>query len=165
MPVASTRPAGLGELSIAAGPEDILVAQGLGSCIGIAAYEHSKRLALLAHVMLPGPAPDAARPDQPARFADLAVQTIVDLIKQRGVSQRSLVVKVTGGAQVIKIVGAEDRLKIGQRNIAAVHAALARHGLRVTGEDTGGTSGRTLTLYAADGRTTVRAVGGTERPL
>ncbi len=155
---------GLGALSIVERSDDTLIAQGLGSCIGIAAYEPVRKIALLAHVMLPAAAA-AAPADQPARVAPQAVEAIVREVAKRGGMPKKLVVKIAGGAQVIKVPGMEDRLKIGQRNIAAVHEALAQHGLRVAGEDTGGSTGRTLTLYAANGRTTVRVVGGTEQPL
>ena len=164
MQMTTVHPTGLGALSIVEGSDDTLVAQGLGSCIGIAAYEPARKIALLAHVMLPAAA-TAVPPDQPARVAPQAVEAIVREVTKRGGAPKKLVVKIAGGAQVIKVPGMEDRLKIGQRNIAAVHEALAQHGLRVSGEDTGGSTGRTLTLYAANGRTTVRVVGGTEQPL
>ncbi len=157
--------AGLGEMCVAVASDDVLTAQGLGSCIGIAAYEPARKLAIVAHVMLPGPPTGAATPDQPARFAAHAVEAIVETVERYGGLRHRLVVKIAGGAQVIKIAGMEDRLKIGARNIAAVHEALARYNLRVSGEDTGGAVGRTLCLHAATGETTVRMVGGAAQPL
>jgi chemotaxis protein CheD len=59
---------GIGALTVAQGA-GTLVAQGLGSCIGIAAYDPLRRIAALAHVMLPGPAPAGLPPDQLARHA------------------------------------------------------------------------------------------------
>lgn len=161
----SIRSAGLGEMCVATSPDDILTAQGLGSCIGIAAFEPARKIAVLAHVMLPGPTPGATSADQPARFAAQAVDAILDTMQEHGGLRHRLVIKIAGGAQVIKIAGMEDRLKIGARNIAAVHEALQRHSLRIAAEDTGGHVGRTMCLYAATGATTVRVVGGTEQPL
>lgn len=165
MQLATIRPTGLGELSIAAQCDDILVAQGLGSCVGIAAYDPARKLALLAHVMLPGPMTDRLSPDQPARFASQAVSAIVAEATRRGGRPGTLVIRIAGGAQVITIPGMEDRLKIGARNVEAVRAALAQHGLRIAAEDTGGRIGRTVSLYTATGVTTVRVVGGVEHAL
>lgn len=165
MQLVTTRAAGLGELVVGQRGDDVLTAQGLGSCVGIAAYEPSQKLAVLAHVMLPGPSPDSTPPEQPARYAAQAVKAIVETIEQRGGRRQNLVVKLAGGAQVIRVPGMEDRLKIGLRNIDAVRAALNQHGLRIAGEDLGGSMGRTLSLYAATGVTTVRVVGGSEQPL
>lgn len=168
---AMIRSTSLGELSVVQRGDDVLVAQGLGSCVGIAAYDPVQKIAAVAHVMLPEAplflADEAARPnpDQPARYAAQAVDAIVAAVVQRGGRARGLVVKIAGGAQVLRLAGKEDRLKIGLRNIAAVHAALARQGLRVVAEDTGGNNGRTLSLYAATGIITVRLVGSTEHPL
>lgn len=157
--------AGLGEMCVAVGGDDVLTAQGLGSCVGIAVYEPVCKLAIVAHVMLPGPPPAAPAPDQPARFAAHAVDAIVETVERHGGLRLRLAVKLAGGAQVIKIAGMEDRLKIGARNIAAVHEALARQNLRIAAEDTGGSVGRTLCLHAATGETTVRVVGGAAQPL
>src|SRR5690348_15058382 len=110
------RSAGLGELCVALQSDDLLVAQGLGSCIGISAYDPARRIALMAHVMLPGPAPEQGS-EQPARYAVHAVQAIVSTVQAHGGIPRNLVVKLAGGAQVIAIPGMEDRLKIGARNI------------------------------------------------
>lgn len=161
----SVRSAGLGELCVATQGDDVLTAQGLGSCVGIAAYEPVRKIAMLAHVMLPGPTPGGAGAEQPARFAAQAVDAIVETVERHGGLRQRLVIKIAGGAQVIKIAGMEDRLKIGARNITAVHEALATNNLRVVAADTGGNVGRTLCLYAATGETTVRVVGGVEQPL
>ncbi len=155
---------GIGALTVAQGA-GALIAQGLGSCIGIAAYDPLRRIAALAHVMLPGPAPAGLPPDQCARHAPEAVAALIDAVERRGGARRLLVVKIAGGAQVIRLAGREDRFQVGRRNIEAVQAALAAHGLRVAAEDTGGNTGRTLTLTAATGAVTVRPAGGAERTL
>ncbi len=156
---------GLGELSIVQRADGLLVARGLGSCIGIAVYEPKTRVAALAHVMLPGPAPAQLPADQPARFADQAVVSVVDSLERRGARIRDCVIKLAGGAQVIRLGNKEDRLQVGRRNIEAVLHALEENGLRSVAQDVGGNMGRTLTLYASTGVTTVRLVGGAEQAL
>jgi len=157
--------AGLGELAVVKHSEMLLMARGLGSCIGIAVYEPHNRIAALAHVMLPGPAPAGPPADQPARFADQAIVSIIAAVERLGGRPRDCIIKLAGGAQVIRLASKDDKLQVGKRNIAAVQEALERHGLRIAGQNVGGTVGRTLTVYAATGVTTVRLVGGVEEPL
>jgi chemotaxis protein CheD len=165
MQLTTIRSTGLGELTVVQFAEDVLAARGLGSCVGISAYERTIKLSIMAHVMLPGPAPEWTEPDQPARYAAQAVKAVVATVEKYGGRTRDLVIKLAGGAQVIRLLGKEDRLQVGQRNIAAVREALAAQGLRVAAEHLGGNVGRTFCLYAATGQTTVRVVGGQEQPL
>lgn len=165
MQLTTVHSTGLGELTVVHRSDDVIAARGLGSCVGIAAYERTIKLAIMAHVMLPGPAPEWSEPDQPARYAEHAVRAILAATERHGGRGRELVIKLAGGAQVIRLNGKEDRLQVGQRNIAAVREALAAHGLRASAEHLGGSSGRTLCLYAATGQATVRVVGGQEQTL
>jgi chemotaxis protein CheD len=157
--------AGLGELCIVQQADGLLVARGLGSCIGIAVYDARARIAALAHVMLPGPAPDVVLSGQPARFADQAVVSLMRGLERLGGNVRESTIKLAGGAQVIRLGNKDDRLQVGRRNIEAVRLALAGRGLRIAGEDLGGNMGRSMTLYAATGVTTVRLIGGQEVQL
>lgn len=165
MVLATTRSIGLGMMGVVQQTDDILVARGLGSCIGITVYDRTRKIAAMAHVMLPGPAPEKIDEEQPARYAEPAVIELIRAVEKRGGRRTDLVVKIAGGAQVIKLYNKDDRLQVGRRNIQAVQEAAARHGLIIRGEHTGGTVGRTLYLYAATGEATVRLVGGEEKPL
>lgn len=160
-----THSVGLGMLVAVKQCDDVLVARGLGSCIGIAAYEPARRIAVLAHVMLPGPAPQTVDDEQPARYAAQGVESMIRAMEQCGGRRSQIKVKLAGGAQVIQLYNRDDRLQVGRRNIEAVRAALAHHGIPILAEDTGGKVGRTLTLYAATGDMTVRLVGAQEQPL
>ena len=98
-------------------------------------------------------------------FADQAVASVIESVERRGARIRDCVIKLAGGAQVIRLGNKEDRLQVGRRNIEAVLQALESKGLRSVAQDLGGNMGRTMTLYAATGVTTVRLVGGVEQPL
>ncbi|HEY8282992.1 MAG TPA: chemotaxis protein CheD [Chloroflexota bacterium] len=161
----TTHSAGLGEMTVVRDSDAVLAARGLGSCVGIAAYEPHRRIAIMAHVMLPGPVSSLPDPAQPARYASHAVDSIIKAVEKHGGRPRDLVIKLAGGAQVIQLHGKDDRLRVGERNISAVREALAAKGLRASAEHMGGSTGRTLCLNAATGHTTVRVVGGQEQPL
>lgn len=161
----ATHSAGLGEMAVVRQSDAVLAARGLGSCVGIAAFEPNRRIAIMAHVMLPGPVSSAPDPNQPARYASHAVESIISEVEKHGGRPRDLVIKLAGGAQVIQLHGKDDRLRVGERNISAVREALAAKGLRISAEHMGGSSGRTMCLHAATGHTTVRVVGGPELSL
>lgn len=159
----------LGETKVSTDPVATMVCFGLGSCVGLAAYDPKARVAGLVHVVLPVRGEDQrqAKPDSSAllgRFADTAVPHLIALMEAQGASRRYLTVKLAGGAQMFAFPGS-GLWEIGQRNIAAVREALAAAGLRPAAEDVGGGSGRTLRLSVGNGRVTVSAVGRGEREL
>ena len=59
--------------------------------------------------------------------------------------------------------GPTSLLEIGQRNTAAVAAALAKAGLTPVVTDTGGSKGRNVTLQAATGYVTVKVLAQPDR--
>jgi chemotaxis protein CheD len=148
-------PIGIGQLTVTKDPDTMLVAYGLGSCIGISMYDPAARVVAMAHILLPSSDGKAAEAKEPARFADSGVDLLVSKILAAGALKARLVVKIAGGASVLGAANAE-KFKIGERNAEAVKVHLKRHGLRLAAEQVGGTKGRTLELYAAGGKTYVR---------
>jgi chemotaxis protein CheD len=146
---------GIGQLAISRDPSDILVAYGLGSCVGISCYDPEARIAALAHVLLPSS--EGRRPDdrEPARFADTGIDLLLQRLAEAGAVKRRLVVKVAGGAAVLGAANAE-KFKIGVRNAEAITERLKYHGIRVVAADLGGTKGRTMEVHVATGKTFVR---------
>ena len=158
---ASTIPVGLGDLFTAKSGE--LVAYSLGSCVGICLYDPTARVAAMAHVVLPAAPGEAVA--TPGKYADTAVPALLDALKRQGASPFRLRCKIAGGAAVLAIGGGGALPSIGQRNVEAVKAALAKASIRVLAEETGGNQGRTVRLDAATGRVLVRTVRGTEVEL
>lgn len=155
---------GLGELHSSKDSDTVLVAYGLGSCIGIAVYDPVVKAGALAHVMLPEP-PDSAKNTLTAKFATMAVPMLVETTRSLGCLQSRLVWKIVGGAQVLSVPGMNGKLQIGERNTEMVKKTMQQHGIRIAAEETGGRSGRTMQLFIGSGKVTVRAAGGVERAL
>lgn len=156
-------PVGLGELKAAREPSVRLVCYGLGSCIGVTAYDSRRGVAALAHVVLPD-SNLARRSGSPGRFADTALPALLEAVERLGGRRENLAVKLVGGARVLRF-GPSAQLDIGARNIDAVRLALSRLGLHPVAEDIGGNHGRTVHLLAEDGRVVVSTVGRGEREL
>ena len=150
----------MGELATAADPEAVLVAIGLGSCIGLALVDAGVRIAGLAHIMLPGPGDSGSRP--PATFADTGVRALLAAVLAAGARRNRLNAVIVGGAQMF---GAAGKLQVGSRNEASVRRALREVRLPVVAAQTGGSSGRTIRVYLEDTRVTSREAGGSESLL
>lgn len=146
---------GIGQLAISKDPGEVLVAYGLGSCIGISCYDPQARVAGLVHILLPNSEGKRSEDREPARFADTGIDLLMSRITASGAVVRRLVVKVAGGAAVLGPANAE-KFKIGERNAEAIKERLKRHGLTPAGMDLGGTKGRTLEMHPATGKTFVR---------
>ncbi|HYF95495.1 MAG TPA: chemotaxis protein CheD [Symbiobacteriaceae bacterium] len=156
---------GLGELKCGTRPEQVLVCYGLGSCIGLALYDAVARVGVMVHVVLPESSLSRGQVVQPGKFGDTAIPAAIAEAVKLGAVRSRLVARIAGGARMLNIVGAGSKLDIGSRNCDAVKSQLQEHGIRLTGDDTGGTYGRTLQLFVGTGRLLVSTVGRGEREL
>lgn len=152
---------GIGQIAVTDDPQVVLVAYGLGSCIGVAAWHPRSRWGALLHILLPESNGSPFRPEEPARYADHALEELLRRFNGRG-REHELIVKLAGGAMVL---GRDHstRFKIGERNAEAIYRQLERFGLRATAAELGGTVGRTLELHIATGKTYVRTASAPAR--
>ena len=148
---------GLGEIQISRDPAVVLTCLGLGSCIGLSAYDPVSRVAGMAHIVLP--ASEGKEGLNASRYADVAIPTLLEELRKLGALSLRLVVKLAGGAQMSKSPGHQATFQIGERNYTAVQGVLAQHRIAVAGVDVGGHRGRTMRLYVESGRATVTTVG------
>ncbi len=157
----------MGELAVSRTDGDELVAIGLGSCIGLALIDRQAGVAGLAHVVLPESTTTAG---PPGKFADTAVPELISQLERLGATKRRLQAVLIGGARMFAIGASLD---IGSRNAAAVKEHLARYGVPIHAEETGGNRGRTARVVlgtdvssqlAGGERTSLLALGGGGRP-
>jgi chemotaxis protein CheD len=133
-----------------------MMAIGLGSCIGLAIYDRDRRIGAMVHIMLPE---SSGRTDRPGKYADTAVPLLLNTLSNMGCHKSSLVVKMAGGACMFEYFG--NNLNIGERNAEKVRAVLAENQIRISAEEVGGKSGRTVAFYPEDdGKVTVRSADG-----
>src|SRR4051794_30194560 len=95
--VAADLTVGIGELKSSADATDVLVARGLGSCIGLCFVDAATNVAGLAHIMLPDSV-EAGR--QGNRYADCAVPALLEAVLGLGARRHRLQVVLVGGAQM-----------------------------------------------------------------
>ncbi len=152
---------GMAEIKICTTPGGVLVALGLGSCIGVCAFDASAGVAGLAHIVLPN---SGGQTITPGKFADTAIPLLFEKLQQEGASPKRIRVALAGGAQLFNYNGTNTRLEIGARNIEAVRAELHNRNARLIASDLGGNTGRTVHFYTT-GKITVKSIGQGEREL
>lgn len=151
--------AGMAEIAIG-GPEDVLQALGLGSCIGILMFDRQTHIGGLAHIMLPESSVARDGKVALAKYADTAVPELLRLLAEKGIPKQRLVVKIAGGAEMFSFSGSDGpKLAVGARNAVAVVEEISKHGLRITAQDTGGNHGRTMEANLESGICTVKVIG------
>ena len=140
-----------------------LMTIGLGSCVAIALHDATHRVAGLAHVLLPDPsvARDATNL---ARFASTAVPLLVGEMRALG-ARGAIAAKLAGGASLFGTLLATGGAQMGARNVVAAHAALRAAGITIVAEETGGATGRSVSLDVSSGAFTIRSVRGGEHVI
>jgi chemotaxis protein CheD len=154
---------GLGELAVSQDPQDILVAYGLGSCVGIGMYDQKTHLAGLLHALLP--VHPVASNDEHSRYVDTGIKVLIDEMTKKGADRFRLVVRMAGGANMLVAPGFTGSFNIGTRNVEAAYSTLDSLRMSLAGQEVGGTTGRTVKFYVKDGRMTIRSIGNQEREV
>ena len=125
----------MGELVVA--KEDGALRTLLGSCVGLAFYDRTCKVAGLAHTVLPrSPGGDVS----PGRFVDTAAAALL--------------------REMSALAGHTDAPRpIGLQNIEASEQVLAEMGIPIVGRHCGGRKGRRMTLDSSTGLITIEMVG------
>lgn len=148
---------GMADLNICRAP-DAITTLGLGSCVGVALYDSARKIAGLAHIMLPD-STLVKNNSNVAKFADTGIDACIDKMVRAGASRSSLTAKIAGGAQMFAFGSNNDMLRIGERNVEATKKKLKALGIRILAEDTGNSYGRTIEFYPETGALLIKSVG------
>jgi chemotaxis protein CheD len=154
---------GMADLNATRSP-GALTTLGLGSCVGIALYDSINKVAGLAHIMLPDSTQIKNNSNQ-AKFADTATVKLIGDMQRLGAKKEYLKAKIAGGAQMFAFNSTNDSMRIGDRNVEATIRLLKRLGIPLLAKDTGESYGRTVELFAEDGRFLIKTIGHGSRSL
>ncbi|MGB9674359.1 MAG: chemotaxis protein CheD, partial [Anaerolineales bacterium] len=138
----------LGEIKISRDPEDVLIAFGLGSCVGIGMADPQLHIAGLLHAVLPYN-PNGATSPSPKYVAD-GIQLLLNEMIKLGAVPNRLIVRMAGGANMLVAPGFTQSFNIGTRNVEAAYETLRKLNLKLTSQEVGGTAGRTVRFYVRD---------------
>lgn len=153
-------PVGLGEIKFSDDPKDVLVAYGLGSCIGVSVYDTKIQKAGLLHAVLPE---NNNNDPLSTKFVDSGIKVLMDEFRKNHADMHRVIVKIVGGSNMLVANGLT--FDIGERNIQSTKAALKTQNIAISAEEVGGNIGRTMRIYVEDGRVTVRSLRNPEKEI
>lgn len=154
---------GMADLNVTRAP-GMLTTLGLGSCVGIALYDPHTKVAGLAHIMLPD-STKIENNSNPAKFADTAMAKLIQEMAKIGANKGSIRAKIAGGAQMFALNAKNDEMRIGDRNVEATLRLLKQYAIPLIAYEVGANFGRTVELYAEDGRFLIKTIGHGNRVL
>jgi len=126
---------------------------GIGSCLLICLYDPKTKIGGMAHAMLP------SRADvQSAKYADYAIDIMLDEMQKLGAGRNRIEARLIGGARMFQTQDNANSLNIGEKNTNSAKEKLKKEKIRLTGEDTGGSHGRSVNFDLETGIITVKTV-------
>jgi len=135
----------------------VILTNGVGSCIIIVLHDRLKRIGGMAHAILPYaqgvPAPAFGKDEVGRRFvkfANTAVDMLVEEIEIAGGTKEHLVAKLVGGAHMFSLLEG-DKFGIGWENTESARKRLQFHGIVIETEVVGGTAGRNVRFDCGTG--------------
>ena len=148
---------GMADYKVATAP-DSLITLGLGSCIGVVVFDKAKKIAGMAHIMLPS-SQEIKNNSNKMKFADTCIDMMMEELMKKNVTKSALKAKIAGGAQMFSVSLKSDNLNIGKRNAEAVKAKLKSLNIPIIAEDIHGNSGRTITFDIETTNLNIKSIG------
>ncbi len=135
----------------------------LGSCVAAAFWSPKLGIGAMCHGALPRfPAPQNGRSALAygPRYVDFAIRYLFDRFLQLGAKPSELVVKLFGGADMLKVLTSRSVATIGAQNRAAALGVLQELGITPGSSDMGGTQGRVIYFRTDTGEVLLRRLSG-----
>ena len=117
----------------------VLKSSPIGSCVVVVLFDEKSKTGGMAHVMLPGKAPEKEDIIY-GRYAANAIDILINELTARGLSPERLKAVIAGGGNVLK--RAKDT--IGTDNLVSVKWLLNEHKIEVVAESVEGTERKTV---------------------
>ena len=143
---------GRGEFHVAAAPTQITTI--LGSCVSICLWDSKNQVGGMNHFLFPewhdGEGPST-------RFGNLATLSLLSSLVDLGCEPRDLKAKLFGGAALFTNPE-RYATSLGAKNVEVAQRAMARAGIPIIAQDTGGQFGRKIIFDTYDGSAWSRKV-------
>ncbi len=153
------RPISISEMVVSVDPNDVLVIYGLGSCVAVCLYDPVVGAGGMLHALLPTSVRQNSIGLNRAKFVDQGISLLIDSLVDLGAKPKRLIAKLSGGARIVVTTPSfNESFYIGRRNVKMAESTLQAAGVKVTARAIGGSVGRTIKFYIADGRVTIRTL-------
>ena len=127
--------------------ENTLISNAIGSCVVVSVYDPAKSIGAMAHIMLPGRAPDKPNINK-LKYAENAIDELLAHFLKLGSEPSKLLICSVGGGNVLQ----KQDDKICRDNIESVNNTLNEHGLSIVAGALGGIQRRTAKLLIDKGK-------------
>lgn len=131
-----------------ASPEPANLSIIVGSCVAVCIYDERLSIGGATHYLLPTlegqgmPSP---------RYGDVAIAELLAGLVRAGSKKRNLQAHIYGGACVLRAFRSGTRELISDQNVRLALEILAREGIPVVRQETGGEKGRKITMRTDTG--------------
>lgn len=147
----------LADMKVSNNKNEMIAADSLGACIGLAVYDPEIKVGGLLHYMLPISKIDPQRAHAiPAMFADTGSLELFKALFAIGGKKERMQVRVVGGSQ---LMGDSQLFDMGRRNYLVLRKIFAKNNIQIHGEDIGGHYSRSLRMDLNSGECIVKANG------
>ena len=147
-----------GEVKVG-GEKVILRSIAIGSCIVVAAYDSKQKIGAMAHVMLPGSAPEKTL--ERTRYAADAIEEMIYQMIREGADKNNIEVCLVGGGNVLK----KQDDTICRDNIKSTTQLLKEKHIPVRSAVLGGTERKGVFLDVRSGTVSYTEGDEKEQPL
>jgi chemotaxis protein CheD len=148
---------GIADINLVSPPNTIRTT-GLGSCVGVILFDQVKKIAGMAHIMLPDSSLSKTPTLNQGKYADTAIKSLYDMLIKSGADKKGLKAKIAGGAQMFKFTSGSEMMRIGPRNVERVKEELSALKVPLLASDVGGSSGRTIEFNPENTLLTIKTV-------
>lgn len=108
------------------GRNDVLKSSPIGSCVAVVLFDAHAKAGGMAHIMLPGKAPEKKNVIT-TRYAENAINLLIQQLKLNGAKKEKLKAVIVGGGNVLK----RPNDLIGQENLDSVNELLQKSDIEV----------------------------------
>lgn len=123
-----------------------LISIGIGSCIVVAALDFNKQIGGMAHIMLPGKAPETDC-IQKTKYAEDGIEEMIYGMNIIGAKNKNIELCLIGGANVLN----KENDTVAQNNIYSVLEILTKRKLIIRARSLGGMERRSASLDVKTG--------------
>jgi chemotaxis protein CheD len=133
--------------------------------VGVALWDGKAGIGGMSHILLPNE-DFSIKKDDPEKFANQAIEIMVEKMVALGAVKRRIVAKIAGGARMFSSINPKPkRIHVGKRNVIAVKEKLGELKVPIVAEDVGGTRGRTMEFDTSTGKVVIHLADGTTNVL
>ena len=148
---------GVADMAVTADGHDLLTS-GLGSCVAVAVHD-GNGIGGLLHAMLPEAPDDVV---SKAKYVDSGIEAMKADLADLGADTDTLQAKMAGGSSMLDLGNDEP---VGDKNVAATKETLADASIKLVDDDTGGSSGRSVTFHPPSGVMRIERVNAETKEL